>query len=137
MTESDAVVNSTKPVSCTKTVESGAFIRTVTRIGDKRKQDTKRMKKNDKKVILGHIGDFEVYVYPFDYPDTVFVGKFPVSTQLNLTDVKNTFGVVRKMYWFASGEAYSKPNWRKGANSRKRDIVSAYDKGLSEQRSKK
>jgi hypothetical protein len=89
-----------------------------------------------KKVVLGHFGDFEVYVYPFDYPDKVFVGKFPISTMFDSTNVKQTLGVYNQMRWFLSGEAFKEPNWRKGSNSRRRAIVSAYNLALSELRSK-
>ena len=121
----------------TKTTESGAFIRTKIRYGNKTKTETLRIKPNQKKVVLGHVGEFEVYVYPFDFPDKVFLGKFPVSTALNSTDVKNILGVYNQMRWFLAGNAFIEPNSRKGANSRRRAIVSAYDCALNELKGKK
>lgn len=123
--------------SYTKTVESGAFIRTIRRKGKKRKIKTERFKKNEKKVILGHIGDFEVYVYPYDYPDKVFLGQFPISTMLDNSNFAQLLSNYNKVKSFLEGNYFSKPNWRKGANSRRRDIQRAYNRGLTAQRSKK
>jgi hypothetical protein len=89
----------------TKTTESGAFIRTTIRRGKQRTQTTKRIKPNMKKVILGSIGDFEVYVYPFDYPDKVFIGKFPVSTFLDKTGLAGVQGIINISRWFLDGKA--------------------------------
>jgi hypothetical protein len=119
----------------TKTTESGAFIRTVIRHGKQRIQTTKRIKPNMKKVVLGYVGEFEVYVYPFDYPDKVFMGKFPVSTMLDSTNVKQILGVYNQMRWFLSGQAFNEPLKSKAANARRRAIVSAYNLALNEKRS--
>lgn len=127
---------SQSPKSVTRYTESGAFIRTIIRSGKKRKQQTRKFKKNDKKVILGHIGDFEVYCYPYDYPDTVFIGAFPVSTQLDNSNINGLIAAYNKARSFLNGNYFNKPNWRKGANSRRRDIKRAYNLGLNEQRSK-
>jgi hypothetical protein len=123
--------------SVTKTVESGAFIRTTWRKGKKKHQDTVKIKVNQKKVVLGFIGDFEMYVYPFDYPDTVFLGKFPVSTQIKSTNVKEVLGAYNQMRWFLANGAFSKDGKRKGVNARRRTIQSAYNSGVLELRSKK
>lgn len=121
--------------SITKTVETGAFIRTTYRKGKRRKQHTERVKPNMKKVILGSIGDFEVYVYPFDYPDKVFIGKFPTSTYISMSGVRDLTGLANIMRWYLNGEAFSKENWRKAANSRKRAIQKSYNLALNELRS--
>jgi hypothetical protein len=124
-------------ISVTKTTESGAFIRTTYREGKKRRQETVRIEKNTKKVVLGHLGEFEVYVYPFDFPDKVFIGKFPVSTYITLSDVKGAMGIINISKWFLEGKAFDKPTWRKAANSRRRAIQTAYDQALNELTSKK
>ena len=123
--------------SITTTTESGAFIRTVTRKGKRRKQKTIRIKKNDKKVTLGYIGEFEVYIYPYNYPDTVFVGTFPISTILDSGNINQLLGVYNKIKSYLAGYYFNKPNTRKGANSRRRKIKMAYNTGLLEERSKK
>lgn len=89
-----------------------------------------------KKVILGSIGDFEVYVYPFDYPDKVFIGKFPVSTHIGMNDAKALCGLSKTLVWFLKGEAFSKDGWRKAPNSRRRAIQNAYNLALNELRAK-
>jgi hypothetical protein len=119
--------------SITRTTESGAFIRTTIRRGNKRKQETKRIKKNDKKVVLGFIGEFEVYVYPYDFPDTVFCGHFPISTKIEKGQENAILGVAQKIRHYLGGDYYNKPNWRKGANARKRAIQKAYNQGLNDQ----
>lgn len=116
--------------SVTKTVESGAFIRTTIRHDNRRKQETKRMKPNDKKVILGHLGDFEVYVYPYDFPDTVFIGAYPVSTQISSSNVGELGAAFQKARWFLAGYWQNEPNWRIAPNSRKRACEKAYNAGL-------
>lgn len=122
--------------SYTKTVESGAFIRTKIRKGRKTKTKTKRMQKNDKKVILGHIGDFELYAYPFQYPDVVFIGQFPVSTCIDNANINQLISCYNKARAYLAGNYFSEPNFRKGANSRRRDIQRAYNCGLNEISSK-
>lgn len=126
-----------KHASITRTTESGAFIRTIVRKGGKRRQKTVRIKKNQKKVVLGHIGDFEVYTYPYDFPDTVFVGKFPVSTKIEKGQERAILSVAQKIRHYLEGAYFNKPNWRKGANARKRAIRKSYNLGLEEQRRKK
>ena len=117
--------------SVTKTVESGAFIRTTIRCDDKRRTTTRRMTKSLEKVIIGHVGDFEVYVYPYKFPDTVFIGAYPVSTQISSDNVRELISAYHKARWFLNGYWQNKPNWRIGPNSRKRDIKTAYDNGLN------
>ena len=119
--------------SITKTTESGAFIRTVTRKGKRRKQETKRIQKNDKKVTLGFIGEFEVYAYPYDFPDTVFVGKFPVSTSISKGQEGQIYSIANIIRHYLEGNYFNKPNWRKGANSRRRAIQKAYNRALKDQ----
>lgn len=121
----------------TKTVESGAFIRTRYRIGDKRKVKTEKFTKNQKKAIFGHIGDFEVYTYPYDYPDTVFIGTFPISTKIDSSNVNQLIRAYNMAKAYLSGNYFSKPNSGKGANSRRQLIQRAYNQGLEEQRGKK
>jgi hypothetical protein len=123
--------------SITRTTESGAFIRTTIRKGKKRHQDTKRIKKNDKKVILGNVGDFEVYVYPYDFPDTVFIGTFPVSTQISTENVNQLIGAYNRAKAYLEGNYFNKPNWRKATNSRRRAIKKAYNMGLNDSKKPK
>jgi len=118
--------------SITRTTESGAFIRVTIRKGKKRRQKTERMHKNDKKVILGMIGDFEAYVYPYQYPETVFVGKFPMSTKIDKGSEREVLATAQKIRHYLEGTYFSKENWRKGSNSRKRAIRKAYNLGLGE-----
>lgn len=120
----------------TKTVESGLFIRTKWRKGKKTKTKTLRMTKNKKKVILGHIGDFEVYVYPYDYPDSVFVGRFPTSTKIEASNLNQLISAYNRARSYLNGYYLSGDNWRKGANTRRGVIRKAYNQGLSAIRSK-
>lgn len=90
-----------------------------------------------KKVVLANLGEFEFYCYPFDYPDKVFLGKFPISTTLCMNDVKQMMGISATLRWFIEGKAFIEPNWRKGVNARRRAIQKAYDLALNELISKK
>jgi len=114
----------------TKTTESGIFIRTTIRRGKRRKQETRRMTPNDEKVILGSLGDFELYVYPYKYPDSVFIGTYPTSTTFTLGNVGELIAAYHKTRWFLNGEWQNEPNWRIAPNSRKRAIQKAYNAGL-------
>jgi hypothetical protein len=113
-----------------KTVESGAFIRTVWRHNGKRNQKTQRMTKSLEKVVLGNIGDFEVYVYPYKFPDSVFIGAYPVSTTITPTNVGEMVAAYNKARWFLKGEWQNEPKWRIATKSRQRAIVTAYNNGL-------
>jgi len=116
--------------SITKTVETGAFYRTVIRKGKKRKQKTIRLTKNEKKVTLGYIGDFEVYIYPYDYPDTVFIGKFPVSTKIEGTDWRKLYRIARKVKWYLTGEAWKTKHYTKASKKAYTQLIKAYNSGL-------
>lgn len=118
-----------KEESYTRIQESGAFIRTYVRRGKKRHVKTKRIRKNNKKVVLGSIGDLEIYVYPFDYPDLVFIGKFPVSTTVTRGNVNEVIAGYNKIKWYLSGEWQNGFKNGKGANSSRRAIITAYDLG--------
>jgi hypothetical protein len=95
------------------------------------------MKKNDKKVVLGHLGEFEVYIYPYDYPDTVFIGKFPVSTQIESDAWRNILKVAMRIKAYSENQYYKKDGWRKEANARRRDIKKAYNLGLKHEKTYK
>jgi len=123
--------------SITRTIETGAFYRTIIRKGKKRRQKTLRMKKNDLKVVLGHIGEFEVYVFPYLYPDRVFIGKFPVNTQITLGNLQNLLGVYNRIRWYLKGEPFRKPRGNPNFNTKKSNLTrerikSAYNKGLQQ-----
>jgi len=90
------------------------------------------MKKNQKKVVLCKIGDFEVYVYPYDYPDTVFIGEFPVSTQLEKGSEKQLLRGYNLIRSYFNDCYYNKGSWRETTNSRRRAIKKAYNIGMKE-----
>jgi hypothetical protein len=123
--------------SITRTTESGAFIRTIVRKGKRRKIETKRLKKIDKKVILGHLGEFEVYIYPYDFPDTVFIGSFPVSTQIDTSSFNQLIACYNKIRAYFRGDYYNKDGRVKEANSRRHTIQRAYNTGLDEKKKAK
>ena len=117
------------PDSITKTTESGAFIRTTIRKGKRRKQKTIRIKPNQEKVVLGHLGDFEVYAYPYDFPDRVFIGSFPVSTQIE--DYREVLSIGQRIRHYLDGDyLQNKRKKQKGAKVRTEAIVQAYNLGL-------
>lgn len=121
----------TKTESKTVIKERGSYERTYVREGKKYRQKTKRYKKNPERVLLAKHGDMELYCYPFQYPDTVFLGIYPYSIQLNQSDLTMFFNFHNKAKWFLNEEAFRKPKRRKGANARRRAIVRAYGEGLN------
>jgi len=55
----------------------------------KTKQKLKRAYKNPEKVTLGWIGELEVYCYPYQFPDTVFIGHYPFTgTKLDKYEIR-------------------------------------------------
>lgn len=129
--------DSKKQTTWSKTVESGAFIRTTYRKGNKRKTKTKKFTKNEKKVILARLGEYELYCYPFDYPDTVFLGKYPVSIQLDSFNIGGLFTCYNRARWFLNGEWQNEHQQTKQAKNARQSIVSAYNRALNEKRTKK
>lgn len=90
------------------------------------------MKRNQKKVVIGYLGDFEVYVYPYEYPDSVFIGAFPISVSLDKSNVGMLFHIYNVARWYLSNEWQTKETWRNAPNSRRRAILTAFNLGLSE-----
>jgi hypothetical protein len=115
-----------KTPSVTKRVESGTFTRTIIRRDNKKTVKTTYVKPNPAKVVLGHIGEMEVYVYPYDFPSRVFIGKFPNSTSLEKSDVNALIGFSNQLRWFLDGEPYTRHRMGKAADARRRAILSAY-----------
>lgn len=119
--------------SRTKTEEWGRFKRTTERRGKKRKQKTERVKKNPKKVRLCQIRDLELYVLPYEYPDTVFIGKYPkFSMALDKYDIPRLFVFVNKMRWFLNGEWQKKVLFTKQSKKDSALCKKAYSSGLDE-----
>jgi hypothetical protein len=116
--------------SLTKTTESGVFIRTTIRRGKRRKQKTRRLTPNDEKVVLGHLGDFELYAYPYKYPDTCFIGAFPTSTAISKNTVGEIMAVYNKATWFLNGEWQNEAGRGNAANCRRRACEKSYNAGL-------
>lgn len=114
----------------TITTESGAFYRRTIRKGNKRKTTTKKLTKNEKKVILCRLGDFEVYVYPFEFPDSVFIGKFPVSTTLDAFTYRQLFTAFNRVRWYLENNWQNERFQTKQAKTTRQAIVSAYNRGL-------
>ena len=83
--------------SRTKIEEHGVFKRIYQRKGTQKRQKTERMKDNPAKVVINHVGSslgqLEVYVYPYDYPDTVFLGKYPVFS-VGFTELQ-----AKQLFW--------------------------------------
>jgi hypothetical protein len=118
--------------SVTKRVESGTFTRTIIRRDGRKTVKTTLIKPNKKKVIIGHLGDMEVYVYPFEFPNRVFIGKFPYSTSLDRQDAAKMFGLAHTMMWFLNEEPYKKVKRRKAPRMLSERIVSAYNYAQNE-----
>ena len=78
------------------------------------------------------IGEFEVYLYPYDFPDKVFIGKFPVSTQIESDAWRNIAKVAMRIKAYSENQYYKKDGKRKEANARRRTIQTAYNLGLKD-----
>ena len=78
------------------------------------------------------ICEFEVYVYPYDYPDKVFIGKFPVSTQIEADAWREFARVSLRIRSYSENHYFLKDGKRKGRNARACAIQKAYNIGLKE-----
>ena len=126
----------------TQITEHGVFKRVYTRVGKKKRVETQRLKKNPKKVRLGKIGDLEIYVFPYDYPDRVFLGKYPeFKMSIDMHQLGQWFSMYNVMSWFLSGsweKEVKKPTRKQKRSNRTRQrILTAYNLGLEELKSKK
>jgi len=98
-----------KTESATVIEEHGVFKRTFWRKGKQQHQKTERKKKNPEKVVLGEIGDLQIYVYPYDFPDKIFIGCYPkFSMVIGKEDLSKFFALYNKMRWYLEGEWYAK-----------------------------
>lgn len=108
--------------------------------GKKIHQKLQRQVSNRKKVTLCSIGNLEFYVYPYEYPDKIFMGIYPQSQTIGSFDLKKFWGIFNRLRWFLNGE-WQKPQIKhknsKEANILRRRIVSAYNLALDEIRRKK
>lgn len=127
--------------------ETGVFQRKYWRKGKKKRQKTQRLRKNPLKVVLGKIGDLEVYVYPYQFPDKIFLGHYPDFTMvLGKEDLGKIWGMLNKMRWYLNGEWSTKERKRYGisevirtkqAKRARVAMVRAYNLGLSRQKKAK
>jgi hypothetical protein len=120
-----------------KTSESGLFLRTIIEENGYRKQKTVKFNKNTEKVFLGSIGELQVYAYPFRFPDCVFIGDFPVSTKIDLSNAKAILGAYNKIKWFLAGEWRNKAKSSIRTGMRRQQIQRAYDCGLDNEKNLK
>lgn len=118
--------------SVTITEESGLFVRRTIRHGKKRKTEVSRIKTNDKKVVLGYLGKLQVYVYPYSYPDRVFIGEFPTSTYIDSTDVHKMLKIMNTAKWFLGSHWQNNKKCSKNVQFLKEQIKTAYSAGLNE-----
>lgn len=80
-------------------------------------------------MILNRIGDLEIYVIPSDFPDKAFIGIYPMSITISESDLHEIIRTYNILKWYFKGQWQRKKTWRKGANSRRSDIVMAYNSG--------
>lgn len=121
-----------KPQTITRTTEYGYFIRKKLRKGKIRRQKTVKLPAKGKKVVLAKLNDIEIYVYPYDYPDKVFFGIYPLSTMIGEDDLSKLFGIYNKIRWYLKEEWTKKGDSRSKAKYPRQRIVNAYNAGLAE-----
>ena len=107
------------------------FRRIIYRKGKQKTQKTETHKKNPLKVTLAKIGDLEIYVYPFQYPDKIFLGKYPQFTMiLSKYDLGKWFASYNIMKWFLNGYWTKKAQKRKRSQKTSATIQKAYNLGI-------
>jgi len=124
--------------SRTQIEEHGVFKRTYQRKGKQKRQRTERLKKNPKKVVLCQIRDLELYVLPYEYPDTAFLGKYPTfSMAIDRYDLPRVFVFFNKLRWFLNGGWHKKVHSTKEAKKQSVSLEKAYNVGLAELKEKR
>ena len=99
--------------------------------GEIKQTTEKKALHNPKKVVLYKIHDIELYVYPYDYPDKIFIGQFPNSIELDKTTVESVLKLYNIGKWFLNGFWARKPyRMTKEAHARRQALVQAYKMGL-------
>ncbi|MDI6905676.1 MAG: hypothetical protein QMD13_09390 [Candidatus Bathyarchaeia archaeon] len=120
-----------KHESETVIIEKGGFERYYYRKGKKAKHKTVRHKsKNPEKVTLANIGNLELYVYPYQHPDKVFIGVYPYSQTLSKSEVSALLGFYNKARWFLQEKWTKKAHFTKRAKIDSTLIQKAYGEGL-------
>lgn len=114
--------------------EYGSFHRRIWREGKKKHTKTVKPIKNEEKVTLGFIGQIEVYVLPYSFPDRVFFGLYPYSTSIDKNDVSEIQSAYNKTRSFLREDWQIERRRGKGANARREAIVTAYNYGLESQK---
>ena len=124
--------------SRTKIEEHGVFKRTYERKGKRKRQKTERLTKNPKKVVLSQIRDLELYILPYEYPDTVFIGRYPDFTMaIDKHDLPRVFVFFNKMRWYFDGIWQKKKHRTNEATKQAVLIKEAYNIGLAELKEKR
>ena len=122
-----------KITSETVTVETGQFKRTTIRKGKKRRIETVRFQKNPKKVVLAQINDLQLYCFPYENSDFVFLGKFPNFTMaLNKYECRALIVFYNKARWYLSNGWQNKAHWTKQAQKDSASCEKAFNMGLKQ-----
>lgn len=129
---SQLVKKPSKRTSITTETQYGHFIIKKTRKGTRRKQKLTRIPKNKQKVVIGKIGELEIYVYPYNHPNKVFLGIFPISTYIEKHNFNDIWSIANKIRWFFKEEWDKEPKNSKGANKLREVIFSAYMEGFKQ-----
>lgn len=111
----------------TITEERGYFLRKRYRKGKTKRQKTTIIKPNMQKVKLMNINGLELYVYPQDFPDRVFIGIYPLSIELKQRDIRNLLGMYNKSRWFLANEWQKKRKQTKEAKTSRQAIIRGID----------
>lgn len=114
------------PAPKLKETEYGFYIREKWRSKKKRTQKTHRFPKNLEKVVIAQIGTLEIYVYPYQFPNQVFLGLFPINVKLSkyqANDLMRAFNTIR---WYLEDKWTDKPTRNKKANALRRALQKAY-----------
>ena len=121
-------------------IKEHGFRRLIIRKGKTKRQKTEIIQKNPMKVTLDKIGDLELYCYPFDYPDTVFIGLGEHSQPLNMYQTRQLFKFYNVSRWFLQGEWTKDLDWRgkpKRSMRTRGELKKAYNLGLERQKETK
>ena len=115
--------------SRTTTYESGQFERTKIRQGKKRKQRTVKIPKRESKVVLYKIGRLQLFAYPYDNRNKLFIGYGKFAHPIDKYSVHRILVLYNIAKWFLS-KGFKLSMQGKSRSSLGKPIQRAFKKGL-------
>jgi hypothetical protein len=104
----------------------------------KKERETVEIERNPKRLVFGEVKDLQVYTYPYDFPNMIFIGIHPFSVGITERELNTLWGVLsraRAYFRLMKKSLPTPPKYgakNKSAREFRKAIVKAYNAGLTE-----